>query len=497
MVLVSANEGFWAAHSNDVRGWVLSLVSGVACVLGSSIICVDLLTKHIPRWRHFSIRENSTFLSASLSLSFGVMIFSALYGILPEANAYLVNAGKSPQAAKFMSIGFFMAGVIGLSLVSEILHRCLPSSIVHCEHGAKKSEHEVHHQDEGFSSDIDDDDVDEHGPHEHYHDINEQPLEPSAITTQQTDGNAHAQPQMSEATPLLQHQHQHPSTIPRAPSLKLRLPGSVANLVTGKGMCVAAGDGKCYGYTEAPPCDRMCLAHIKAAKTSRGGSIRAGSIRAGSISDHRLPSQPQDAVAETPQQDVERALGHERGMESSMHSHDGHPHSFGGPTSVRTGHQGPTHAGHHHVPKNEFLSIGLQTSLAIALHKIPEGFITFATNHVNPRLGFAVFLALSIHNISEGFIISLPLFLASKSRALAMTWASLLGGLSQPAGALCAYIWFRSTRDGDGNDVVGGRDAMYGVLFAITAGIMCNVALQLYGQAVGIYHSQKIGRAHV
>lgn len=30
------------------------------------------------------------------------------------------------------------------------------------------------------------------------------------------------------------------------------------------------------------------------------------------------------------------------------------------------------HAGHHHVPKNEFLSIGVQTSLAIALHKIPE-----------------------------------------------------------------------------------------------------------------------------
>ncbi|KAF8423664.1 Zinc/iron permease [Tirmania nivea] len=476
MAWASAYGEFWPAQSNDVRGWVLSLVSGVACVLGSSIICVDLLTKHIPRWRHFSIRENSTFLSASLSLSFGVMIFSALYGILPEANIYLTNGGKSPQAAKFMSIGFFMVGVIGLSLVSEILHRCLPSSIVRCEHGGK-SEHEAHHQVAWFASDIDNDDVDEHGPHEHYHDINEH-----SIAVHQTDGNAHVP--MSEATPLLQHQHQHPHppTTPRAPSLKLRLSGSVASLVARKGMCVATGDGKCYGYTESPPCDRMCLGHTKTAKT-----FRAGSMRAGSLSDQRHPIQSQEAVVEIPQQDVERALA------SSMHSHDGYPHSLGGgPRSVGPGHHSPTHAGHHHVPKNEFLSIGLQTSLAIALHKIPEGFITFATNHVNPRLGFAVFLALSIHNISEGFIISLPLFLAFKSRILAMFWASLLGGLSQPAGALCAYLWFRSTRDGDGNEDVGSRNVVYGVLFAITAGIMCNVALLLYGQAVGIYHSQRL-----
>ena len=87
---------------------------------------------------------------------------------------------------------------------------------------------------------------------------------------------------------------------------------------------------------------------------------------------------------------------------------------------------------------------------------------------------------------------SLPLFLALKSRVLAMFWASLLGGLSQPVGALCAYLWFRSTRDEDGNEDVESRDVAYGVLFAVTAGIMCNVALQLYGQAVGIYHSQRL-----
>lgn len=93
---------------------------------------------------------------------------------------------------------------------------------------------------------------------------------------------------------------------------------------------------------------------------------------------------------------------------------------------------------------------------------------------------------------------SLPLFLAFKSRMTAILWASLLGGLSQPAGALCAYLWFKSSGrythggDNDGDEEGGASQVAYGILFAVTAGIMCNVALQLYGQAVGIYHSQRL-----
>jgi ZIP family zinc transporter len=86
---------------------------------------------------------------------------------------------------------------------------------------------------------------------------------------------------------------------------------------------------------------------------------------------------------------------------------------------------------HHHVPTNAFLSIGLQTCTAIALHKLPEGFITYATNHANPRLGFSVFLALFVHNITEGFVMALPLYLALNSKWKAIIWSSVLGGVSQ------------------------------------------------------------------
>ncbi|KAI5780166.1 ZIP zinc transporter-domain-containing protein [Peziza echinospora] len=446
---------------DDKRGWLLASASGAACVLGSCIICLDLLTRCVPAWRGFNIRKNKTFLSASLSLSFGVMIFSALYGILPEATSYLIEGGKAPQTAKFMSIAFFMVGVVGLSIVSEFLHHFLPSSIVHCEHsdGTEHLHHPSHTDGEESEGEDTDDDEDTHG-HHHSHESEHGPHDTHRPNSDQTSTDSETVVAANEDTPLL---GRNPSS--RRSSFKSRLSHSVTSLVVGKkGACV--GDGTCYGYSESRPCDRMCQPHIKSVRKARSlpcsenghatGEVHsngAGYIRGGVLENGHAGAHHQDSsVRPRPT--------------ASVHSHD--------------------HSGHHHVPKNEFLSIGLQTSLAIALHKIPEGFITFATNHANPKLGFAVFLALFIHNLTEGFAISLPLFLAFKSRPKAILWASILGGLSQPAGALFASIWLDSNKGAPPSEVV------YGILFAITAGIMSNVGLQLYGQAVSIYHNQKL-----
>lgn len=141
---------------------------------------------------------------------------------------------------------------------------------------------------------------------------------------------------------------------------------------------------------------------------------------------------------------------------------------------------------HHHVPQNAFLSIGLQTSIAIALHKLPEGFITYATNHANPKLGFSVFLALFIHNITEGFAMALPLYLAINSRPKAMMWSFLLGGCSQPLGAGVAALWFKIA--GSGNLAPG--EGIYGGMFAVTAGIMASVALQLFSESLDLTHNR-------
>ncbi len=145
---------------------------------------------------------------------------------------------------------------------------------------------------------------------------------------------------------------------------------------------------------------------------------------------------------------------------------------------------------HHHVPTNAFLSIGLQTSIAIALHKAPEGFITYATNHANPRLGFAVFMALFIHNITEGFAMALPLYLALQSRTKAIVWSSFLGGVSQPLGVGIAAIWFKVARGTNG--LGKPSEDVYGCMFAITAGIMASVALQLFSESLGLTHNKNI-----
>lgn len=52
----------------------LALICILACVAGSSIICVDLIIRHIPGKRNFRIQDSNAFLSGSLSLSFGVMV---------------------------------------------------------------------------------------------------------------------------------------------------------------------------------------------------------------------------------------------------------------------------------------------------------------------------------------------------------------------------------------------------------------------------------------
>jgi hypothetical protein len=59
---------------NDTRGWIMTCISGVACVIGASIVCIDIVVRQFPGMEKFSIAESDAFLSASLSLSFGVMV---------------------------------------------------------------------------------------------------------------------------------------------------------------------------------------------------------------------------------------------------------------------------------------------------------------------------------------------------------------------------------------------------------------------------------------
>lgn len=139
----------------------------LACVLGASIICIDVLVRLLPGKKNFKIQDSNLFLSSSLSLSFGVMVspsnlqstllsntkthrlqlFSSLYSMLPSAKSSLQNGGFSPKAAAWTLVGCFLGGVVGIQILSRVLHSYLPSHVVDCDHSHDEEEamEEAHH----------------------------------------------------------------------------------------------------------------------------------------------------------------------------------------------------------------------------------------------------------------------------------------------------------------------------------------------------------------
>lgn len=88
---------------------------------------------------------------------------------------------------------------------------------------------------------------------------------------------------------------------------------------------------------------------------------------------------------------------------------------------------------------------------------------------------------------------ALPLYLAINSRWRAMFWSALLGGVSQPLGAGVAALWFKIANKRAGEDGEGEPSEMvYGIMFAVTAGIMAMVSLQLLGESLDLTHSRRL-----
>lgn len=265
--------------------------------------------------------------------------------------------------------------------------------------------------------------------------------------------------------------------------------------------------GPCFGYSE--PCGRECFKHFVG---TRANSLAKAPSFFRRGTGPQVPSGLAEEVSmgdETPTEVGTPCCKSRHG--SHVHSDQGeeveHAHSHSNATTANANDYEcasdsdcdmeadleAQQAHHHHVPENAFMSIGLQTSIAIALHKLPEGFITYATNHASPALGFSVFMALFIHNITEGFALALPLYLALGSRVKALFWASVLGGASQPLGAGIAAAWFaiQGRRAGEDENAGPGMK-VYGCMFAVTAGIMTSVALQLFVEGVQLSHRKEV-----
>lgn len=408
---------------------------------------------------------------------------------------YLAKDEWEQHTAGFLMMGCFVGGFFGIQLVSRVLHQYMPSHVVDCDHTHKRpldQEHAAHHGSLNGSM--------------------------REVSSRSAAADPRGKLDLSESTPLLRSEvprngHVHTeildgdsapagetvthfrraparsSTHPKLPPSMTRARSRVMSFFRDtKANCDE--EGPCYGYSD--PCGQECLKHLG----TRSPILRRASMRAALTSAEDCRGGREGCNTDTrPRLSTLQAHAHHAHAHTHAHAHaHAHAHTHArSPDSDSDSFCPPAHEDgesqhHHHVPANAFLSISLQTVIAIALHKFPEGFITYATNHANPSLGFDVFMALFVHNIAEGFAMALPLYMALGSRARAVGWSSLLGGLSQPLGAAVAVAWFRIA---DRSNFAVNNSA-YACLFAVTAGIMVSVALQLFVESLSLSHNRDL-----
>lgn len=133
------------------------------------------------------------------------------------------------------------------------------------------------------------------------------------------------------------------------------------------------------------------------------------------------------------------------------------------------------------VQDPQLLKMGTFTALAIAIHNFPEGIATFTATLNDPTLGIAIASAIAIHNIPEGIAVSVPVYFATGDKKKAFK-LSFLSGLSEPIGAILAYLVLMPFLN----------DMIFGILFAGVAGIMVFISLDELLPA-----SRRYGEAHL
>ena len=105
--------------------------------------------------------------------------------------------------------------------------------------------------------------------------------------------------------------------------------------------------------------------------------------------------------------------------------------------------------------------VGIFSMLAIIVHNIPEGIITFILSSSDIRLGIFMGFSIALHNIPEGISIMVPVFYGSGSYKKAFLF-TLIAGISEVVGGVGFYLLF--------NDYV--NNLFLGSIFSFVAGIM-------------------------
>lgn len=513
------------------NAWLLIGASTAACVCGSLVIYFDVLWNTLTcrpkkgpneedeegKSHGLVFQDNNQVLIVSMSLSSGVLLLTSMYSLLPEAREYFEQSPTlkgSPKLATTILFITYLSGVVLCAIFNFLIHAFTSKSIVHCAHDHADEENNEYqdfynydhsHRSNEIAHENTPPQRKDTSAHHNTQSIHDENLSP--------DSDENAETIVDETSALLPIDAK--SAVSHSPNAaghttKLNILDRTYSRIKSKELV-----GKCMGYSDAGKCVHQRV--IEPVHTSDG---KLGLHVCDEIC--RLGDEPQSPDSHHQHHHQHHAHQHHAHHHNHAHSHLHHNHGHTndesainaassyhtcGP-SAHSQYNNSAHAGsisdaashthssddveehHHHVvsPYSRVLSIGLQTALAITIHKIPEGFVTFATYKENPRLGLSVFTALAVHNFAEGFSIAFPLYLSLRKRFAAFAIAALLGGLSQPLGAGIAQLFFRKKfANGDGLPAF-----TFGILISFTAGFMSIIGLQMYGTGVAFGGKQYV-----
>ena len=115
---------------------------------------------------------------------------------------------------------------------------------------------------------------------------------------------------------------------------------------------------------------------------------------------------------------------------------------------------------------NKLYKIGIINTLALMIHNIPEGILTFSTTTANISLGLTLALSIMCHNIPEGISISIPIYYSTKDKKKVFFY-TVISGFSEVFGAFLTYLFLYKFIN----------NYFIGIILSLTTGIMIYISL--------------------
>ena len=110
--------------------------------------------------------------------------------------------------------------------------------------------------------------------------------------------------------------------------------------------------------------------------------------------------------------------------------------------------------------------VGILSMLALMIHNLPEGILTFLSTTVDIELGIKLAITISLHNIPEGIAIAVPIYYSTYSHKKGIV-STLISGLSEPLGAILAYLFLYKYLS----------NTMISLILLFVAGIMISISI--------------------